>query len=152
MRALSFVCWGSARIFKRYLRLPHFYNGRDTNHFVKALQNIFHRLVCHFLETLISLRLIHYAEKPFRLFHWRTSHGAEVDLVVEAVDDLWAIEIKSSHRVKLADLRGLKSFMGDHPDAKPICVSTCDTPYMAGEIPVIPWRALFGKDYLDLVS
>jgi len=125
-------------------------NGRTSVSSVRGT-SAYGILFEHFV-ILESLRLIHYAEKPFRLFHWRTSHGAEVDLVVEAVDDLWAIEIKSSHRVKLADLRGLKSFMGDHPDAKPICVSTCDTPYMAGEIPVIPWRALFGKDYLDLVS
>jgi len=28
--------------------------------------------------------------------------------------------------------------MKDYPDAKAVCVSTCDTPYMAGDIPVIP--------------
>lgn len=125
-------------------------NGRTSVSSVRGT-SAYGILFEHFV-ILESLRLIHYAEKPFRLFHWRTSHGAEVDLVVEAVDDLWAIEIKSSPRVKFADLRGLKSFIADHPGAKPICVSTCDTPYMAGEIPVIPWRALFGKDYLDLVS
>lgn len=124
-------------------------NGRTSVSSVRGTST-YGFLFEHFV-ILESLRLIHYAEKALRLFHWRTSHGAEVDLVVEAVDDLWAIEIKSSPRVKLADLRGLKSFMVDHPNAKPICVSTCNIPYMAGEIPVIPWRTLFGKDYLDLV-
>ena len=49
----------------------------------------------HFV-ILETYRLIHYAEKSYRIFHWRSSHGAEVDLVVEANDGLWAIEIKSS--------------------------------------------------------
>ena len=30
--------------------------------------------------------------------------------------------------------------------AKPLCVSTCETPYMAGVIPVIPWKHFFRKD------
>ena len=104
----------------------------------------------HFV-ILETYRLIHYAEKSYRIFHWRSSHGAEVDLVVEANDGLWAIEIKSSQMVKSGVLKGLRSFMEDHPDAKALCVSTCDTPYMAGDIPVIPWRILFSKGHLNLV-
>jgi hypothetical protein len=104
----------------------------------------------HFV-ILEVFRLIHYAEKPYRTYHWRSSHGAEVDLVIETYDALWAIEIKSSPVVKASDLTGLKSFLGDYAKAKPLCVSTCETPYMAGEIPVIPWKSLFGKDFLDLV-
>jgi len=59
-------------------------------------------------------------------------------LIIEAEDVLWAVEIKSYPTVKSGNLAGLKSFMQDHPKAKPLCVSTCETPYMAGEIPVIP--------------
>jgi len=125
-------------------------NGRISVSSVKG-STIYGMLFEHFV-ILESFRLIHYAEKPYRIFHWRSSHGAEVDLVVEAVDMLWAIEIKSSSTIKPGSLRGLRSFMGDHPDARPLCVSICDTPYMAGDIPVIPWRDLFGKDYLNLIS
>jgi predicted AAA+ superfamily ATPase len=92
----------------------------------------------------------HYAEKPYRIFHWRSSHGAEVDLIVESSDALWAIEIKSSPIVKPGMLKGLNSFVEDIPHGRPVCVSTCDTPYLAGDIPVIPWRTLFGEDYLQL--
>jgi hypothetical protein len=42
--------------------------------------------------------------------------------------------------------------MEDHPKAKPLCVSTCETPYMAGEIPVIPWKYFFRKDFLNLLE
>ena len=125
-------------------------NGRTSVSSVKG-STIYGMLFEHFV-ILESFRLIHYAEKPYRVFHWRTSHGAEVDLVVEAADMLWAIEIKSSSTIKPGTLRGLRSFMKDHPNARPLCVSTCDTPYMAGDIPVIPWNYLFGKNYLNLIS
>ena len=125
-------------------------NGRTSVSSVRG-STIYGMLFEHFV-VLETCRLIHYAEKPFRVFHWRSSHGAEVDLIVEASDTLWAIEIKSSQIVKSGVLKGLRSFMEDHPNAKPLCVSTCDTPYMAGNIPVIPWRTLFRKDYLNLVG
>lgn len=96
-------------------------------------------------------RLIQYAEKPYRIHHWRSSHGAEVDLVVESADRLWAIEIKSSPVVKPGSLKGLKSFTVDYSGTTPLCVSTCDAPYMSGELPVIPWKMAFDKERLDLV-
>jgi predicted AAA+ superfamily ATPase len=104
----------------------------------------------HFI-ILETLRLVQYAEKPYRIYHWRSSHGAEVDMIIETADRLWAIEIKSSPVVKPGSLTGLKSFMGDHPNSKSLCISTCDTPYMAGTIPVIPWKLFFGKDFLHLL-
>lgn len=124
-------------------------NGRSSVSSVKGT-TVYGMLFEHFV-ILETYRLIHYAEKPFRVFHWRSSHGAEVDLIVETSDGLWAIEIKSSPIVKSGVLKGLRSFMKDHPNAKPLCVSICDTPYMAGDIPVIPWRTLFRKNYLNLV-
>jgi len=124
-------------------------NGRTSVSSVRG-STVYGMLFEHFV-ILETYRLIHYAEKPFRVFHWRSSHGAEVDLIVETRDCLWAIEIKSSPIVKSGVLKGLRSFMEDHADAKPLCVSTCDKPYMAGDVPVIPWRALFNKDHLNLV-
>ncbi|MDD5452150.1 MAG: ATP-binding protein [Desulfovibrionales bacterium] len=104
------------------------------------------------LIVLETYRLVRYAEKPIRIFHWRSAHGAEVDMVLEEGDNLWAIEIKSSRVVKSGDLRGLKAFRDDHPRAVCLCVSTCDTPYMVGEVPVIPWKMAFGMGYLNLVT
>ncbi|MFH1146772.1 MAG: ATP-binding protein [Pseudomonadota bacterium] len=125
-------------------------NGRTSTLSMKGATT-YGTLFEHFV-ILEAHRLIHYSERPYRLFHWRSSHGAEVDLIIETPDTLWAVEIKSSRIVKSGSLKGLKSFMDDHPSARPICVSTCDTPYMAGEIPVIPWRMLFGVSYLDLAT
>ena len=116
----------------------------------EAGSSIYGMLFEHFV-ILEVYRLIHYGEKPYRMFHWRSSHGAEVDLIIEAVDRLWAIEIKSSPIVKSGDLKGLKSFLTDYPKAIPLCVSSCNQPYLAGEIPVIPWQFLFNRDYLNIV-
>jgi len=44
----------------------------------------------------------------------------KVDLIIEAEDTLWAVEIKSYSTVKSSNLKGLKSFMEDHPNAKPL--------------------------------
>ena len=124
-------------------------NGRVSVSSVRG-STVYGMLFEHFV-ILETYRLIHYAEKPCRVFHWRSSHGAKVDLIAETSDGLWAIEIKSSPIVKSGGLKGLRSFMEDHPKAKPLCVSTCDKPYMVGIFPVIPWRALFRKNYLNLV-
>ena len=103
----------------------------------------------HFV-ILETYRLIHYAEKPYRMYHWRSSHGAEVDMIIESADMLWAVEIKSSPIVRSGDMSGLKSFIKDYPMAKSLCVSTCDQPYAAGDVPVIPWKSLYRKDLLDI--
>ena len=104
----------------------------------------------HFI-ILEASRLIHYAERPYRIYHWRSSHGAEVDLIIEGQDVLWAVEIKSSPTVKSGNLTGLKSFTKDHPGARPLCVSTCETPYMVGPVPVVPWSSFFRKDFLNVI-
>ena len=105
----------------------------------------------HFV-ILETFRLINYSEKPYKMFHWRSSNGAEVDLIIESPETLWAVEIKSSPMVKSANLSGLKSFIKDYPNSRPVCVCTCDTPYMAGEITVINWEKFFGKEFLGLLG
>jgi len=96
----------------------------------------------HFI-ILETFRLIHYYEKAYRLYHWRSANGAEVDLIVKTSDTLWAIEIKSARSVTSKHLKGLKSFIEDYSDAQPVCVCTADTPYMAGNIKVLPWKQFF---------
>jgi len=103
----------------------------------------------HFV-ILEIYRLLSYSEQFFRVFHWRSSHGAEVDLIVEKEDAVWAVEIKSVPLVRTGDLRGLKSFVEDYEGARPICISTADRPYMAGVLPVVPWQMAFGPEWLDL--
>jgi predicted AAA+ superfamily ATPase len=45
-----------------------------------------------------------------RVHHFRSRRGAEVDFVVAAGRELWAIEVKASARVDARDLKGLEAF------------------------------------------
>lgn len=45
-----------------------------------------------------------------RTYHWRTSGGAEVDLIIEKAGKLYPIEMKCKTNLSRADLTGLKAF------------------------------------------
>lgn len=75
----------------------------------------------HALEGLVAQHLrawIAYEGERSRLFFWRTSSGVEVDFVVYGPHGFWALEVKSSDRVRDEDLRGLRSFLEDYPEAR----------------------------------
>ena len=71
------------------------------------------------------------------LSYWRTGNGVEVDAVIG--DAKVAIEIKSTQEIKDSQLRGLRSFGDDYPDARLIAV-TLDTRRRKDRIEVIPVR------------
>jgi len=75
------------------------------------------------LEGVVAQHLrawIEYTGYNNTLYFWRTSSGVEVDLVVYGRSGFWALEIKNSHNVHPSDLRGLKTFRDDYPQAKPV--------------------------------
>jgi uncharacterized protein len=83
-------------------------------------------------------RLNDYGDKDFKLSFWRTSHGAEVDLIVERAGKiLGAFECKSSAAVSAADLTGLKAFSETHSKT-PLCVvAPVKEPRKIGEISIL---------------
>lgn len=52
------------------------------------------------------------------LHFWRTRSGVEVDLVMYGEDGLYAIEVKNSTQVHDTDLRSLRTFQSDYPEAR----------------------------------
>jgi predicted AAA+ superfamily ATPase len=75
------------------------------------------------LEGLIAQHLrawASYRPVPAELFYWRTKSGSEVDFVLYGADVFVAIEVKRSRNVHHTDLRALKAFKEDYPEA-----STC---------------------------
>lgn len=75
------------------------------------------------LEGLVAQHLRAWAawsEGRNDLFFWRTRSGVEVDFVVYGDAGLWAIEVKNTSSVRPADLRALRSFLADYPEAKPL--------------------------------
>jgi len=80
-----------------------------------------HELDGHALEGLIAQHLrawIAYGRDELTLSFWRTRSGVEVDFILYGPRGIWALEVKNSSRVRDEDLRGLRAFQEDYPEAK----------------------------------
>jgi predicted AAA+ superfamily ATPase len=75
------------------------------------------------LEGLVAQALrawIAYSGRDVTLHYWRTRSGVEVDFVGYGPEDFWAIEVKHAGDVRREDVRGLRAFMEDYPEARPL--------------------------------
>ena len=106
------------------------------------------------LEHLVLMEILawrSYREKDVSLRYWRTKSGLEVDFVLGRDADV-GIEVKSTRRVRPADLRGLRAFCEEHRPRGAIVVSNDPAPRRAGDIDVLPWRVfldrLWGNDLI----
>ena len=73
------------------------------------------------LEGLVAQHLRAWAahsRNDAELFFWRTRAGAEVDFVVYGESGLQAFEVKNARRVHSADLRSVRAFRDDYPEAE----------------------------------
>lgn len=73
------------------------------------------------LEGLVAQHLrawIDYRHPGGELYYWRTSAGSEVDFVVYGQDLFWAIEVKNAATLHPQDLRALRTFGADYPEAE----------------------------------
>ena len=72
------------------------------------------------LEGLIAQHMrawIAYSGQGHTLNYWRTRSGVEVDFIVYGPSGIYAVEVKNSSRVRPEDLRSLKAFAEDYPQA-----------------------------------
>lgn len=53
----------------------------------------------------------------FNLYYWRTANGQEVDFILYGERGFIAIEIKRAAKIRNQELKGLKSFAKDYPQA-----------------------------------
>ncbi len=73
------------------------------------------------LETLFlqEVKAINdYKELNYSLYYWRSIAGLEVDFILYGKNGLIAIEVKSKANINKNDLKGLKAFSQDYPEAK----------------------------------
>lgn len=93
----------------------------------------------HFI-MVETQRSLDYSEAEVRSSFFRTTDGAEVDLILEFKDEIWAIEIKASTGPRPSQVRGLKSFIKDHKYTKALCVCLTPRPFTADNIEFLPWQ------------
>lgn len=77
------------------------------------------------IETLIFQELkclIDSENKNLEIFFYRTQSKQEVDFVLYGEDGFFGIEVKRSTKVREEDLKSLRLFKHDYPEAKPILV------------------------------
>ena len=73
------------------------------------------------LEGLVAQHLrawAAYSRQDTDLFYWRTRAGTEVDFVVYGEFGLQAFEVKNHGKVHSTDLRALRAFHDDYPEAE----------------------------------
>jgi len=65
----------------------------------------------HLLESFVVQQLVatrHWAEVEPRFWHYRDKDQVEVDVVIEAGNDLWGVEVKAAASISAKDGRGLQ--------------------------------------------
>jgi predicted AAA+ superfamily ATPase len=93
------------------------------------------------LETLVYQHLrawAAYNDKNTALYFWRTRSGSEVDFVIYGEEHFWALEVKNTSKVRPKDLRSLKTFSKDYPEATPLFLYRGDERLRIGDIRCIP--------------
>jgi len=86
-----------------------------------------------------------------KMYHWRSSGGAEVDLIIEKDGAYFPIEIKMNSRPSKKDARGIKAFRETYPHLNinsGIIVAPAESPYQITENDyVIPWDTVLVRGF-----
>jgi len=94
------------------------------------------------LQEIICLNEYH--QKDWKLSFWRTSHGAEVDLLISrGTTLLYAIECKFKQQPSATDLSGLRSFHETHTDVPCFIVAPVSQSFRLSFARVLPPQKLF---------
>jgi predicted AAA+ superfamily ATPase len=90
-------------------------------------------------------RMLDYRNHDAKMSFFRTTDGAEVDVILERSDGDWAVEIKSAREPGPREVKGLRSFMSDHDIKRAICVCRTPRPFTRQGIEFLPWEAFLSK-------
>lgn len=97
------------------------------------------------LENLVLHDLLAWRDArldPADVFYWRTSIGEEVDLVIEAGDQLLPIEVKATRRPRLRDTAHLRTFRaeyGERARAGLLLHTGTTLEWLAPDVLAAPW-------------
>jgi predicted AAA+ superfamily ATPase len=91
-------------------------------------------------------RAISYAGSELNTFYWRTSNGAEVDLLLEKHGTVTAaVEIKSGPAVAGPDCSGLRSLREEYPGTPLFVACAARNSYELNGVTVLPWQELMKR-------
>lgn len=93
------------------------------------------------LEGLVAQHLrawLAYSSSDARLFFWRTRSGVEIDFIVYGDRTFFAIEVKNARAIRSKDLRPLRTFIGDYPEAEALMLYRGDESLLIDGIPCVP--------------
>ena len=76
--------------------------------------------------------------KEYNLYFWRTKSGLEVDFVLYGENIFAAIEVKNGAKIRPSDLRPLKEFLKDYPQASAFLVYRGKESFVRDGITIIP--------------
>lgn len=82
------------------------------------------------------------SQKSFDLYFWRDSNHTEIDCLIEKVNSLLAIEIKSAQTVHKEFLKRLYNSASIFGNAKPILVYGGNENQIRSDVQVISWNSL----------
>lgn len=99
-------------------------------------------------ETFIINEIISrnsYTKKNYKIYHWRTHQGQEIDLILSRnlSEPPIAIEIKSASEPDPSDLKPLRAFLEEYPMGRAIVLCTTPLPYKIfdDKVSVLNWQA-----------
>lgn len=127
---------------KRLIKAPKLYWG-DTG-VALHLAGLESPLGAH-LENLVLHDLLAWRDArsaPAELYHWRTTTGEEVDLVVEVAGRLVPIEVKGTAKPRLGDAKALRSFRAEYGQAARsglLLHTGRHTEWLAPDVLAAPW-------------
>ena len=93
------------------------------------------------LETLFlqEIRALNdYYELGYKIYYWRSASGMEVDFILYGPRGLFAFEIKRKPIIQEKDLKGLREFNKDYPEAKSFVFCFTDRKEYRGDIDILP--------------
>jgi predicted AAA+ superfamily ATPase len=136
---------------KRILASPRYYffdlgvrNALAKIPLNKDLLSLQRGILFEHAVILEIIRRVRALNEDYRVYFWRTSGGAEVDCVLDLGQKVVPIEIKATRKIRPSEIRGLVSFIEDHPNAAfGLVVTLGDRPEkITDKITAIPWNYL----------
>jgi uncharacterized protein len=94
-------------------------------------------LVAQHLRAWIAYGASGAGDDP-KLYYWRTRAGSEVDFVVYGSATFAGIEVKHGASVRPADVRSLRSFGADYPEAELLLLHRGEERLVVGGVPCVP--------------